>query len=145
MIQVLEKESTVMQFEVRCGNMDQIGNIAQKVEKILRERKLCESNIAKIRTIVYEGEKNIALYASEGRIQVEILENKVKIKFLDKGPGISNIGLAFEDGYSTASEEAKRYGYGLGNGFSNIQKYSDKMDIASEIGIGTAITVEVNL
>ncbi|MEE1284559.1 MAG: anti-sigma regulatory factor, partial [Acutalibacteraceae bacterium] len=35
-------------------------------------------------------------------------------------------------------------GFGAGMGLPNIKKYSDEMDIQTELGIGTVMTLKIN-
>ena len=63
----------------------------------------------------------------------------------DVGPGIPDIELAMKDGYSTAPDEIRSLGFGAGMGLSNMKKYSDYMDIQTELGVGTTITMIVNV
>ena len=77
--------------------------------------------------------RSILLYSVEGR--------SVGIK--DKGPGIKDVDLAMQAGYSTASENVRALGFGAGMGLPNMKKYSDEMNIETEIGVGTTVTMKV--
>ena len=48
-----------------------------------------------------------------------------------------------QEGYSTASDEIRELGFGAGMGLPNMKKYSDLMDIDTEVGVGTTVTVTV--
>ena len=61
------------------------------------------------------------------------------------GPGIPDVKLAMQAGYSTAPDEIRSLGFGAGMGLPNMKKYSDSMDIDTRIGEGTTITMVVNL
>ena len=65
--------------------------------------------------------------------------------FADKGPGISNIEKAMQEGYSTASNEVRELGFGAGMGLPNIKKNSDSMNISTVIGEGTTIDLIINI
>ena len=62
----------------------------------------------------------------------------------DVGPGISDIELAIQEGYSTASPEVRSLGFGAGMGLPNMKRSSDEMNIETEIGVGTKITMTIN-
>ena len=62
----------------------------------------------------------------------------------DKGPGIKDINLAMQEGYSTAPEEVRNLGFGAGMGLPNIKKYSDELKIDTEVGVGTTLTIVIN-
>lgn len=63
----------------------------------------------------------------------------------DVGPGIPDIDLAMQAGYSTAPDAVRSLGFGAGMGLPNMKKYSDEMDIDTELGKGTTIRMMVNI
>ena len=94
-------------------------------------------NQARITTAISELARNIYLYAEKGQISFEIRDTLVQkgmvITATDSGPGISNIKLVLEDGYTTSG--------GLGAGLPGIRRLMDDFDIQSETGKGTTIKV----
>ena len=63
----------------------------------------------------------------------------------DQGPGIPNIDLAMQEGWSTASPQVREMGYGAGMGLPNIKKNTDELKIETEVGVGTTVTMTVYL
>ncbi len=63
----------------------------------------------------------------------------------DVGPGIPDIALAMQAGYSTAPDAVRSLGFGAGMGLPNMKKYSDEMEIDTAIGKGTTICMVVNI
>ena len=63
----------------------------------------------------------------------------------DVGPGIPDVELAMQAGYSTAPDEVRSLGFGAGMGLPNMKKYTDHMEIETELGVGTTITMLVDL
>ena len=63
----------------------------------------------------------------------------------DVGPGIPDVELAMQAGYSTAPDEVRSLGFGAGMGLPNMKKYTDEMSIDTRIGEGTTITMAVRL
>ena len=61
----------------------------------------------------------------------------------DTGPGIPDIDKAIEEGYSTASEKVRELGFGAGMGLPNIKRNSDFMNIESQVGVGTKVTIKI--
>ena len=59
----------------------------------------------------------------------------------DSGPGIPDIDKAMQAGYSTAPDNIRSLGFGAGMGLPNMQKNCDKLQIESEINIGTKVTM----
>ena len=94
---------------------------------------------------MYEGEINMVFHANGGTADVEVDDDDITIVLTDNGPGIPDLDLAMQEGYSTARENIRALGFGAGMGLPNMKKYSDYMDIETEIGVGTTITMKVNL
>ena len=67
------------------------------------------------------------------------------IVLADHGPGIADVELAMQEGYSTARENIRALGFGAGMGLPNMKKYTDYMNIDTKIGEGTTITMKINL
>jgi anti-sigma regulatory factor (Ser/Thr protein kinase) len=86
---------------------------------------------------------NVIMYAWEGRFDLLITPQKIRIIVEDEGPGIENIDLAMREGYSTATEEMRELGFGAGMGLPNIKKTSDRFLITSEPGRGTRLEMTI--
>jgi anti-sigma regulatory factor (Ser/Thr protein kinase) len=69
----------------------------------------------------------------------------IKILVNDRGPGIPDIDLAMQEGYSTATPEMREMGFGAGMGLPNIRKNSDEFKIASTVGKGTRLEITINI
>ena len=63
----------------------------------------------------------------------------------DHGPGIPDVALAMQEGYSTAPDNVRALGFGAGMGLPNIKKYTDEMRIETEVGVGTTMYLSVNV
>jgi serine/threonine-protein kinase RsbT len=96
------------------------------------------SDLTLIATAISELARNIVSYAKQGRIIVDAIEVDGKSGILviatDDGPGIFNIELAMQDGYST--------GRSLGLGLPGARRLMDEFEIVSEVGKGTTVTVK---
>ena len=99
--------------------------------------------IRKVAIAMYEGEINMVIHEDGGEITVEITPEKIDMILDDKGPGIKDVELAMQAGYSTAPDEIRSLGFGAGMGLPNMKKYSDQMEIDTRIGEGTKITMTV--
>ncbi len=91
----------------------------------------------RITTVISELARNIYLYADKGEIRFEPVsvlgKLGLKVIALDHGPGIQDIRLAMEDGYSTSG--------GLGSGLSGAKRLMDEFDLTSTVGKGTTVEV----
>ena len=94
---------------------------------------------------MYEGEINMVIHANGGDADVLVDKDKITIILADTGPGIANIELAMQEGYSTAPDKIRSLGFGAGMGLPNMKRYTDEMHIESEVGRGTTVTMVVNI
>ena len=101
--------------------------------------------VRKVAIAMYEGEINMVIHAEGGRITVEISPSEIKMVLADKGPGIPDVDLAMQAGYSTAPDDIRSLGFGAGMGLPNMKKYSDDMVIDTTVGVGTTITMRVTI
>ena len=99
--------------------------------------------IRKVSIAMYEGEINMVIHANGGIIDVIITTKDITMVLKDNGPGIKDVDLAMQAGYSTASENVRALGFGAGMGLPNMKKYSDEMTIETELGVGTTVTMKV--
>ena len=101
--------------------------------------------IRRVSVAMYEGEINMVIHANGGTADVCVAPDKIEIILADNGPGIKNIELAMQEGYSTAPDNIRSLGFGAGMGLPNMKKYTDEMRIESEVGRGTTIYMTVNV
>ena len=91
----------------------------------------------------FPAEINMVIHAGGGHVTATITPDAVKVVFTDHGPGIPNVELAMQAGWSTAPQNIRALGFGAGMGLPNIKKYSDDFDIHSEVGKGTTLSITV--
>jgi serine/threonine-protein kinase RsbT len=128
--------------EISGGDFAKAGNVASSVRKTLRQLNIEPSVCKRIVIALYEGEVNVVAHAWSGVIDVDINEDRIEIKITDKGPGISNIDQAMQEGFSTASPRVREMGFGAGMGLANMKKNSDMMNISSVTGVGTTVELK---
>ena len=134
-----------LNFKVDGNNFLLAGEASGQVKKSLRLLGIAAETIRRIAISMYEAEINMVIHGGGGEIDVEITPEKVLLFLKDKGPGISDIKLAMEEGYTTASNEVREMGFGAGMGLPNIKKYSDSLKVTSEVGKGTIVEIVVLL
>ena len=78
-------------------------------------------------------------HAHEGNMTVTLEPGSIEAVVEDKGPGIADIDLAMQEGYSTASPRVREMGFGAGMGLPNIKKNCDRLDIKSVVNAGTTV------
>ena len=136
---LIETENTLDKhsFDVEGGNFNAAGTVSMRIKSILKQKGLPDDIVRKSAIVSYEAEINIVSYAKKGTISLTVTSKAVEIEVADEGPGIPNIELAMEQGYSTANQQIREMGFGAGMGLHNIKSYSDKFDISSEVDKGT--------
>ncbi len=132
-------------FDVDGDNFTSAGEASVKVKKLLRQLNIDPDTIKKVSIAMYEGEINMVIHANGGNADVLVYPEKIVIILEDTGPGIENIELAMQEGYSTAKDSIRSLGFGAGMGLPNMKRYTDSIAIDSVVGKGTKITMEVNL
>ena len=134
-----------LHYEIDGTDFTRAGEASASVKKTLRQLGVRPDVIRKVAIALYEGEINMVIHADGGYIDVDIDSEKVSLALCDHGKGIENIELAMQEGYSTASEEARSLGFGAGMGLPNMKKYTDTMQIESTVGVGTTVRMTVLL
>ena len=131
-------------YHVEGGDFTNAGSTSSQVKRMLKKIGVSPEIVKKTVVALYEAEVNIVAHAYRGDITVDLEEDHVKIVLADEGPGIPDIALAMQEGYSTARPEVRDMGFGAGMGLPNMQKNVDKMNVTSEVGVGTTVEMEVN-
>ncbi|MBQ8794970.1 MAG: ATP-binding protein [Clostridia bacterium] len=132
-------------FDVDGDDFTSAGQASVQIKKSLRQLGIAPETIRRVSIAMYEGEINMVIHAGGGEADVSVNENEVIITLTDHGPGIPNIEQAMQEGFSTAPDAIRSLGFGAGMGLPNMKRYSDYMDIQSEVGKGTTITMKVNI
>lgn len=138
-------EAVKLQFPVDGQDFTSAGQASVQVKKSLRQLGISPEIIRKVSIAMYEGEINMVIHAGGGVAEVLIYEDHIDIVLDDHGPGIANIEQAMQEGFSTAPDNIRSLGFGAGMGLPNMKRYSDEMRIDSTPGVGTKITMRVNL
>jgi anti-sigma regulatory factor (Ser/Thr protein kinase) len=88
---------------------------------------------------VFEAALNIVIHAYTGEVWVRARPGQLEVEAVDRGPGIADIELAMQEGYSTAPPEVREMGYGSGMGLPNIARSADDLEVTSVEGEGTTV------
>lgn len=90
----------------------------------------------KLVTAASELARNTIIHGLGGSLRLEMVANGqrtgLRMTFEDRGPGIPDVELALQDGYTT--------GTGLGLGLSGAKRLVNEFEIHSQVGKGTRIT-----
>lgn len=132
-------------FDVDGENFSSAGEASVRMKKKLRQLGFSPEIMRRVSIAMYEGEINMVIHADGGTADVMIDDETITIILKDRGPGIPDVALAMQEGYSTACDNIRALGFGAGMGLPNMKKYTDFMEIDSEVGVGTTVTMKVNL
>ena len=128
-------DALVFHFDVDGENFTSAGQASTQVKKNLRQLGLPPDIIRRVSIAMYEGEINMVIHADGGTADVSVTEDCIEIVLKDSGPGIPNVEQAMQEGFSI----------GAGMGLPNMKRYTDSLEIDTVIGVGTTITMRVNL
>lgn len=121
------------------------GEASSNFKGVLKKLGIDAMIIRRVAIAMYEAEINTIVHGKGGECEAEISGGKITLVFRDNGPGIENVDLAMQEGYSTATDEIRELGFGAGMGLPNIKRYTDDMQIETQPGKGTKLTLTVNL
>lgn len=136
-------EEVKLHYDVNAYDFTCAGEASGKLKRSLKDLGFDASLVRKVAIAVYEAEINMVIHAEGGVIDATITPECITVVLADKGPGIPDVELAMKEGYSTAPENVRSLGFGAGMGLPNIKKYTDEMNIDTEIGVGTTITLKI--
>ena len=130
-------------FAVSGDDFSRAGNASSETKKILQRLGIPPEVIKRTAVAMYEAEINMVVHAGGGVADIEIDPGQITIVMSDQGPGIADLELAMQDGYSTAPEAIRELGFGAGMGLTNMKRNSDEMVIDTAVGKGTTVTMKI--
>ena len=130
------------QYVINGDDFTSAGKASVQVKKMLRQLGLDADTIRRVSVAMYEGEINMVIHADGGVAEVFVWEDKIRVVLADKGPGIPDVALAMQEGFSTAKDNIRSLGFGAGMGLPNMKRYSDSINIDTVVGEGTTVTMD---
>ncbi|TAK79200.1 MAG: anti-sigma regulatory factor [Gammaproteobacteria bacterium] len=125
------------EFSIPIVTDNDIVSARQQARELAKNSGFSSSELAVIATAISELARNIVSYAKNGTVSISLIEEKgksgIQIVAQDQGPGIQDLHLAMQEGYSTSNS--------LGLGLPGVQRLMDSFEINSVIGKGTTIIV----
>ena len=128
-------------YPVEKGAFETAGEVSGTIKRMLRKLGVPSQVIRRVSVASYEVELNLVIHSLGGQMEITIEPESVTLDVADRGPGIPDLDLAMQEGWSTASEQVRRMGFGAGMGLPNIKKNSDVLSIETEKGQGTKVTM----
>lgn len=137
--------SYVLKFDVKKGDFETAGDASRKIKKTLQQLGVSSKIIRCVSIAGYEGEMNIAIHSDGGEIVLKVDDKELVLIIKDFGPGIPDIDLAMQEGWSTAGDEVREMGFGAGMGLPNMRHNSDQFFIESKVNEGTRIEMRFKI
>lgn len=138
-------DSIKLHYTVSPDDFTRAGEASGDVKSKLKKMGVSPEVVRKVAIAMYEGEINMVIHANGGDIDVEISEDCITMILADKGPGIADIEQAMQAGWSTAPDNVRALGFGAGMGLPNMKKYTDDMKIDTVLGVGTTVTMRIDM
>ncbi len=132
-------------FDIDGTDFTSAGDASVAVKKKLRQLGFPSDVIRRCSIAMYEGEINMVIHANGGTADVNVYPDKIVIVLEDHGPGIPDVDLAMKEGYSTSTEQIRNLGFGAGMGLPNMKKNTESLEIETQVGVGTKITMVLNV
>ncbi len=105
-----------LHYDINGDDFSAAGEASSAVKKVLAQLSVNPVVIRRVAIAMYEAEINTVIHGNGGYADVEISPKKIVVVFKDNGPGIPN-----------------------------MKKYTDELDIQSTVGVGTTVTMTVNI
>jgi CBS domain-containing protein len=128
-----------MEFVVPHYDFELAGRASTEIKKALKQRSIDPKIIRRVAVASYELEINLVVHSNGGVLSCSIQPDRVIIIAMDTGPGIADVNLALQEGWSTANEWIRSLGFGAGMGLANTKRMSDEFSIESTLGKGTTV------
>jgi CBS domain-containing protein/anti-sigma regulatory factor (Ser/Thr protein kinase) len=134
--------SFTFKYNVAGQSLKEAGKAASDLKNALKKLGVCPPLLRRIGVATYEAEINLASYTQGGEIRAQVEKWGVTVEAVDKGPGIPDVELALQPGYSTAPDWVRELGFGAGMGLVNMKKCADDMDLKSSVPDGTHLIMQ---
>jgi serine/threonine-protein kinase RsbT len=131
----------IKEYEIKAGDFIRAGEGSIQLQGTLKAIGFPPDIIRRASVCAYEAEMNAVMHGSDGILTLTVDDTHIVIEVKDNGPGIEDIELALQEGYSTASVQHREMGFGAGMGLPNIKKNADSLEIQSQKGESTYLKI----
>jgi CBS domain-containing protein/anti-sigma regulatory factor (Ser/Thr protein kinase) len=132
-------------FHVRRHDFESGGQASTQIKIHLVEHGVPRELVKRVAIASYELEINLVVHSTGGTVSYKITPDAVEILAQDRGPGIPDVDMALQEGYTTADEWIKSLGFGAGLGLPNARRVADEFYIHSKVGVGTTAKAVIHL
>jgi serine/threonine-protein kinase RsbT len=126
------------EVRVRIATDDDIVTARQEGRRLSSGLGFSSTDLTLIATAISEVARNIRLYAEQGDVQLKLIRDRdregIVVVARDRGPGIKDVDLAMQDGYSSKGSS--------GLGLPGARRLMDEFEIRSRPGKGVTVTMK---
>jgi CBS domain-containing protein/anti-sigma regulatory factor (Ser/Thr protein kinase) len=141
-----DRTSLILRYQIKARDYINGGQASSHIKRALLRLGASPQLARQCGIAIYEAEMNLIIHSDRGGIvRVQIEPHRILMQTTDSGPGIPDVKLALQAGWSTAPEEAREMGFGAGMGLVNIRRCVDRMELESTVGKGTKLLMEIIL
>jgi CBS domain-containing protein/anti-sigma regulatory factor (Ser/Thr protein kinase) len=141
-----DRTSLILRYKINAGDFIHGGKASSDIKRALLRLGASPQIARRCGIAIYEAEMNLIIHTTDGGlIRVEIEPHRITMQTIDDGPGIPDVDLAMQAGYTTASQDVREMGFGAGMGLVNIRRCVDSMSLKSRPEKGTRLDVKINL
>jgi len=141
-----DRTSLLLRYDIKHLDFTHGGTASSNIKRALLRLGANPQLARRLGIAIYEAEMNLIIHTNNGgSIHVEIEQQQINAYIWDDGPGIADVEQAMKPGFSTATDDIRELGFGAGMGLSNISRCVDKMNLQSELGKGTHLSLQINL
>lgn len=127
---------------IAAGDFASAGSVSIRVKNTLKEIGYPAELIRRVAIVAFEAEMNVVMYGRGGDLRLSLAPSRVRLEVQDQGPGIADLDLAMQEGWSTATAEMREMGFGAGMGLPNMRRNSQELAIDTAPGRGTRIVAD---
>jgi CBS domain-containing protein/anti-sigma regulatory factor (Ser/Thr protein kinase) len=141
-----DRTSLILRYHIKALDYINGGQASSHIKRALLRLGASPQLARQSGIAIYEAEMNLIIHSDHGGIiRVQIEPHRILMQTTDTGPGIPDVKLALQAGWSTAPQEAREMGFGAGMGLVNIRRCVDRMELESTVGKGTKLLMEITL
>jgi anti-sigma regulatory factor (Ser/Thr protein kinase) len=135
----------IQSFPIQAGDFAAAGSVSISAKNVLKAIGFPAPLLRRAAIVAFEAEMNVVMYGGGGELAVYLSPTTVRLVISDQGPGIGDISLAMQEGWSTATPQMREMGFGAGMGLPNIKRNADRLVIDTSPGKGTRLQADFDL
>ena len=141
---ISERTTLVLRYTIKAGDFTQGGKASSHIKRALLRLGADPQITRRCCIAVYEAEMNLIIHTTNGGIlKLEVEPHRITMSAVDDGPGIADVEMVFQPGYSTATEQVREMGFGAGMGLVNMKRCVDEIKLESSVGRGTKLLMRI--